>query len=195
MVPVSHEILQVLNVSWIDVGTVLICHWSFIICHFRNNADFALRKRTNIGSGMTYRAGDRLDDMCRVCKSVREHTVIVADSSGAALRVICDFCKSQHNYRGGDTGEKPQASAFSRGDGVAPLPLVGERERRFPPVKVESPDGLDLELMLRQIIREESGLSAARRPRNGAMVTWSCGPAGPTCRKKAGRSRPSSTRL
>ena len=112
---------------------------------------------------MTYRAGDRLDDMCRVCKSVREHTVIVADSSGAALRVICDFCKSQHNYRGGDTREKPQASISPRKGRVEPLPLVGERERRFPAVKIDIPDGttVDLELMLRQIIREETGLTTA----------------------------------
>ena len=48
-----------------------------------------------------YRAGETLEDFCRACKLDRTHTVIVVDASGRPLRVDCDYCHSQHNYRGG----------------------------------------------------------------------------------------------
>ena len=107
-----------------------------------------------------FRAGDSLEDLCRVCKTVRAHTVIVADAAGAALRVICDYCGSQHNFRGGEVGErgsKAQAAHPSR----SPIALVTERERRFPVVNVTTQDGgaTDIELLLRRIIREETGLT------------------------------------
>ena len=52
-----------------------------------------------------YRAGETLEDYCRACKLDRSHTVIVADASGRPLRVDCDYCHSQHNYRGGPRTE------------------------------------------------------------------------------------------
>lgn len=106
------------------------------------------------------RAGDSLDDSCRACKMVRRHTVIVADQEGAALRVICDYCGSQHNYRSGVSEESgiKQRSAISMQSHV---PLVTERERRFPVIDIAAEGGnsLDLELLLRRIIREETGLT------------------------------------
>ncbi|MBP7149056.1 MAG: hypothetical protein KBD01_16125 [Acidobacteria bacterium] len=142
-----------------------------------------------------YSAGSYLDDLCRACKTVRRHTVIVADAQGQPLRVVCDFCGSQHNYRGGAERAEASAPAASRGAappaaapspaapspaaGVAPgtgrvFPLVSERERRFPPVMVEQKgEPADLELLLRRVVREESGLTAvapADKWRGGEMV-------------------------
>ena len=73
-----------------------------------------------------FRAGDTLEDLCRACKTVRGHTVIAADPEGRILRVICDYCGSQHNYRGGEArenGAKPPAARPDRGA----EPLVTER--------------------------------------------------------------------
>jgi hypothetical protein len=111
---------------------------------------------------MSVGAGDSLDDLCRVCKTVRGHTVIVADSKGAALRVICDYCGSQHNYRGGEAGERRSDTRSEVSERPA-IALVTERERIFPMADSASQGGsaLDLEMMLRRIIREETGLTPA----------------------------------
>ena len=120
-----------------------------------------------------YRAGETVEDLCRACKAPREHTVIVVDGAGRPLRVVCGFCDSQHNYRGGageSSGASPavvRAPPPSRGE---PLPLVSEHERTFPPM---STDTRDLEMMLRRIIREETGLTPvpiAEKWREGQLV-------------------------
>jgi len=134
-----------------------------------------------IGSGgrRRFRAGDSLEDLCRPCKAVRGHTVIVADPEGRALRVICDYCGSQHNYRGARVTESaskppsgPPRAAPAR---AAPDHAVTERERTFPVVNVSDQDenAMDLEMLLRRIIREETGLtpvSMAEKWRGGEMV-------------------------
>lgn len=106
-----------------------------------------------------FHAGDALEDLCRSCKTVRGHTVIVADASGAALRVICDYCGSQHNYRGGEV--KEAATRSTAGLAVTPAAaLVTERERSFAVTNLTAPDGaIDIEMLLRRIIREETGLT------------------------------------
>ena len=119
-------------------------------------------------------AGDTLEDLCRVCKAVRGHTVIVTDAEGKALRVICDYCGSQHNYRGGDVGGSASKAQPPPATGFQPL-LVTERERGFPMAAISTQDGatVDLELLLRRIIREEIGLtpvSMAERWRGGSMI-------------------------
>jgi hypothetical protein len=48
-----------------------------------------------------YRAGQSVEDHCRQCHEDRIHTVIVVDAHAQPLRVSCDFCRSEHNYRGG----------------------------------------------------------------------------------------------
>jgi hypothetical protein len=142
-----------------------------------------------------YRAGQTIEDLCRVCKMEREHTVIVTDAQGQPLRTACGYCRSEHNYRG---ARQPSASASSAsylsGSGVSgsgpsgagtprpavlrpaaatesePFPLVSERERIAPAVTADAPD---LELLLRRIIREESGLTAvapAAKWRGGQLV-------------------------
>jgi hypothetical protein len=124
-----------------------------------------------------YRAGDSVEDLCRACKIDRRHTVIVSDASGRPLRVQCDYCGSQHNFRGGPA-EAPRAAPADRPHArpVADVfPLVADRECQ----SLETPMGdaaLDtptLERLLRRIIREETGLTAAvpaDRWRGGALV-------------------------
>ncbi len=118
-------------------------------------------------------AGDALQDLCRVCKAVRAHTVIVVDGEGRPLRVICDYCGSQHNYRGPDREEPPRAQPSP--PAAALDPLVAERERRFPVANMSTDDGapVDLELLLRTIIREEIGLTPvpiAEKWRGGDLI-------------------------
>ena len=126
-----------------------------------------------------YRAGQSVEDHCRSCHEDRTHTVIVVDANAQPLRVACDFCRSEHNYRGGPrsgdpvsqvparTGSSPKPQAPS-----LPLPLVSERERTAPPMTYNS-DSADLELLIRRIIREETGLTPvapAEKWRGGELV-------------------------
>jgi hypothetical protein len=126
----------------------------------------------------TYRAGDTVEQLCRACKIDRLHTVIVVDTEGRPVRVQCDYCGSQHNSRGPAPGP---AAAESRGEterrrepaARAPMPLVSERERSEVPVMIEHGDGVDLEMLLRRIVREETGLtpvSPAEKWRGGTLA-------------------------
>lgn len=121
-----------------------------------------------------YRAGENVEDLCRACKIDRVHTIIVVDGEGRPLRVQCDFCSSQHNFRGGASDSESRAPHADRPrPSAAPLPLVSERERAAAPIPVSKPDEVDLELLLRRIIREETGLSPAipaEKWRGGTMV-------------------------
>jgi hypothetical protein len=138
-------------------------------------------------TGHLYRAGEAVEDYCRACRLDRTHTVVAAAADGQPIRVTCGYCRSEHNYRGGPRMDGPAtvsatgaASARSsatapsrpaRGD-REPFDLVTDRERTCPPVTV--PDSTnDLELMLRRVIREETGLSAvtpADKWRGGSLV-------------------------
>jgi len=126
-----------------------------------------------------YRAGETLEDLCRACKAERLHTVVVVDAEGRPLRVVCGYCQSEHNYRGGPRSDvsrsavaaaassDPRRATLSRG----PFPIVGERERTFPMSVSETP--VDLEVLLRRIIREESGVTPvvpADKWRGGLLV-------------------------
>jgi hypothetical protein len=122
-----------------------------------------------------YRAGQSIDDLCRACKVTRIHTVIATDADGRVVRVVCDFCRSEHNYRGG--GEE-EARAPARAPSPAPrlpppaAPAAGERERTAPPMS-GTDGGDDLERRLRRLLREELGLTAvvpADRWRGGELV-------------------------
>jgi hypothetical protein len=135
----------------------------------------------------TYRAGSGIEDYCRVCKTDRMHTVMAADADGRPIRVVCGYCRSEHNYRGGprmdaaetstngeersagSTRATPSRAAASR----APFPLVSERERQGPAIMLPGEPMTDLELLLRRVIREESGLTAvvpAEKWRDGTLV-------------------------
>ena len=126
-----------------------------------------------------FRAGETLEDYCRACKSDRLHTIIVVDGAGRPIRVSCDYCDSQHNFRGGPRVESsgpPVSSSPARPAAASrahePFPLVTDRERTG--VHVPANDSAnDLELLLRRVIREEAGLTPAApaaRWRGGTLV-------------------------
>jgi hypothetical protein len=155
----------------------------------------------------TARAGSAIEDYCRACKTDRIHTVIAADQAGQPIRVQCGFCRSEHNYRGGPrigtsdsprppapapaapsprhpsaTGSAPAAPA--RGESAGAFPIVSDRERSAAPVTSQG-SSTDLELLLRRIIREESGITAvtpADKWRGGSLVLK---PGNPNLQEKA----------
>jgi hypothetical protein len=116
---------------------------------------------------------------------------MAADSSGLPIRVVCDYCRSEHNYRGG-----PRIDSQGRGIGPAPapatrertaassshpsvppsaarraFPVVSERERIAAPMSFDA--SADLELLLRRVIREETGITPvtpAEKWRGGSLV-------------------------
>jgi hypothetical protein len=150
-----------------------------------------------------YRAGESIEDICRACKMDRMHTVIVVDGDGRPIRVSCGYCDSEHNYRGGPLRRPALATSEASASAVPPkppavaragqtasyggagrttkavkdaFPLVSDRERVAPPVSVtmsNEQSGVDLEILLRRIIREETGLTPvapADKWRNGQLV-------------------------
>ena len=119
-----------------------------------------------------YRAGQTVEDYCRACHVDRIHTVVVVDGDGQPLRVSCDFCRSEHNFRGGGRTAVPGAVPGAPPAAAAPrpirstspavssaLPLVSEREISEPAMSESS--GVNLEALIRRIIREETGLTPA----------------------------------
>ena len=137
----------------------------------------------------TYRAGDSVEDYCRACKMDRMHTVMVSDNEGRPLRVVCGYCDSEHNFRGGprlgadDRGEPSAGPAAARAPRAARterdrdrdvLPIVSERERVGPAMTLHSDNrDIDIEMLLRRIIREESGVTPtapAEKWRGGTMA-------------------------
>jgi hypothetical protein len=131
-----------------------------------------------------YRAGESIEDICRACKLDRMHTVVVSDQDGRPIRVSCGYCGSEHNYRGGPASARVSSPASSGGQArgsatqtqpraVAdknPFPIVSDRERTAPPMTLDSQD---VELLLRRIIREETGLTPvapADKWRDGTLV-------------------------
>ncbi len=110
------------------------------------------------------------------------HTVVAADPEGVPIRVVCGYCQSEHNYRGGPRVASEPASAepatpAERARRVSvrpernPFPIVSERERIAPPVSEDS--AMDIEMILRRVIREEAGISAvapAEKWRGGDLV-------------------------
>jgi len=131
-----------------------------------------------------YRAGESLEDFCRACKTDRMHTVVAADADGRPIRVSCGFCHSEHNYRGGPRveGDPARGEPSRRAEHARPLhavgtparepfPIVSDRERTAPPMAIDR--DTDIELLLRRVIREETGItpvSPAEKWRGGTLV-------------------------
>jgi hypothetical protein len=110
-----------------------------------------------------HRAGESIPDLCRACKLTRQHTIMAVDGQGRVLRVVCGFCGSQHNYRGGGDEpapgpDRPRAAPARPHLAPEALPLVSERERTGPRMST-SDHGDDLERLLRRVLREELGLT------------------------------------
>jgi hypothetical protein len=120
-----------------------------------------------------YRAGETVEDACRVCKIDRHHTVVAADAAGRPLRVVCGYCGSEHNYRGGPAARPASTPASPRTPATrAPFPLVSDRERIAQTMTAPSSPA-DLELLLRRILREEAGVTTvvpAEKWRGGSLV-------------------------
>ena len=107
-----------------------------------------------------YRAGQSVEDYCRQCHEDRIHTVIVVDAHAQPLRVTCDFCRSEHNFRGGPrsgaSSSPPRPKTVSPASPAQSLPMDN-----------------DLEATIRRIIREETGLTPvapAEKWRGGQLV-------------------------
>ena len=112
-----------------------------------------------------HRAGETTPDLCRACKITRDHTVMAVDPEGRILRVVCDYCRSEHNYRGG--GDERT--------GPAPAPrLASQPERTDLSMNAsEEVDPSGLEPLLRRVLREELGLTRAapaEKWRGGEMI-------------------------
>ena len=124
--------------------------------------------------GRRYRVGTSIEDLCRACKAIRLHTIMAIDAQGEVARVVCDFCRSEHNYRGGGGEERAARPARSAvpAAAAAALPPAGERERTGTGMST-SEAGADLEGMLRRVLREELGLTPAtpaEKWRGGELV-------------------------
>jgi hypothetical protein len=114
-----------------------------------------------------YRAGQSVEDHCRQCHEDRTHTVIVVDAHAQPLRVSCDYCRSEHNYRGGPRAVAPRAQEQARGAKVHRA-KADHKELLMP-----QPADTDLEAMIRRIIREETGftpVAPAEKWRGGQLV-------------------------
>lgn len=111
-----------------------------------------------------YRAGQSVEDYCRQCHEDRIHTIIVVDAESQPLRVTCDFCRSEHNFRGGPRSA-PKVGA--------PPPIIPQAGRKWGTDAKEKPMDNDLEATIRRIIREEAGLTPvapAEKWRGGQLV-------------------------
>lgn len=113
-----------------------------------------------------------MDDQCRACKVTRVHVIVAANPDGTIAQVQCDFCGSRHRYHGGGEARRAPPPGVARRAGPAAsyaAPLVAEVERSFP---VSEPP-VDFEMMLRRVIREETGMTPvapAERWRGGTLV-------------------------
>ena len=74
----------------------------------------------------TYRAGSAIEDYCRACKTDRMHTVMAASGDGHPIRVVCGYCRSEHQVPRGAANRlvpagRRQRLAAVRASGVVPF--------------------------------------------------------------------------
>lgn len=97
----------------------------------------------------------------------RRHTVVAVAPDTGVVRVYCDTCGSQHNFRAG--GGRPAAPP-TRAEAEAPYT---EPAREWAKGEEVDLDGETFERVLRRVIREETGLTpvpVADRWRGGQLV-------------------------
>ncbi|MGH9218864.1 MAG: hypothetical protein ACRD1W_06160 [Vicinamibacterales bacterium] len=90
--------------------------------------------------------------------------MIVVDANAQPLRVSCDFCRSEHNYRGGPRNV-PRATEGAE--------FTDSKRPQSAPVMTQKPIDNDFEATIRRIIREETGLTdvaPAEKWRGGELV-------------------------
>jgi hypothetical protein len=54
--------------------------------------------------------GDRIDARCTKCKKIMNHTIVAMVGSNP-VRVMCNTCKGQHNYKNPTAPEKSKVSS------------------------------------------------------------------------------------
>ncbi|MBY0493795.1 MAG: hypothetical protein K2Y23_06235 [Cyanobacteria bacterium] len=103
--------------------------------------------------------------------------MIVVDAHAQPLRVTCDFCGSEHNFRGGPRNAPPITRATEGSEGSdfkRPVHQVPSRPVTSPPPQTAmAPIDNELEATIRRIIREETGLTPvapAEKWRGGQLV-------------------------
>ena len=122
--------------------------------------------------GGGHRAGEPVTDLCRACKAERAHTAIAVDSAGHVLRVMCDFCGSQHNYRGGGDERPAARHPVTRLTPRVATPRLAPEEGKGGAAMTATGDD-DLEGLLRRVLREELGVTPvvpADKWRGGELV-------------------------
>jgi hypothetical protein len=96
----------------------------------------------------------------------------VVDEGGIPLRVLCDTCGSQHNYRGGGAATAPAAVARSRSEPGRVQEIEGGTDVMSDDSEASGIPS-QLELLLRRVLREEAGLTPvapAEKWRGGQLV-------------------------
>jgi hypothetical protein len=126
-----------------------------------------------VSSPRQYRAGQSVEDHCRSCHEDRIHTIVVVDAHAQPLRVACDFCRSEHNFRGGPRNA-PRAAESAETPGAAEYTeTLKVKHSQTVPAITGKPMDNDLEATIRRIIREETGLTPvapAEKWRGGELV-------------------------
>jgi hypothetical protein len=120
-----------------------------------------------------YRAGQSVEDYCRQCKEDRIHTIIVVDGHGQPLRVTCDYCRSEHNYRGGPRNTRATEGTERPTRATESTESSEVKRPRSVSTVSEQPMDNELEATIRRIIREETGLTPvapAEKWRGGQLV-------------------------
>ena len=146
-----------------------------------------------------YSAGESLEDFCRACKIDRMHTVIAVDVNSGIVgrrtrrnreesmtqtgrhRLLGKLfprragTPAEEDETGAPPSPPPVSSAPRNSPRAAasrePSAIVSDRERTAPPMSVDR--NVDIEMLLRRIIREETGLTAvtpAEKWRGGSLV-------------------------
>ena len=100
--------------------------------------------------------------------------MIVVDGDGRVIRTQCDFCGSQHNYRGGGEAKPGPASSGAEARRRAWRPHRSSTNAKGQGRAVTTSEpGDDLEMLLRRVLREELGLTRtapAEKWRGGELV-------------------------